>query len=202
MPKELPELLVPDAAAWRAWLGENHAGSTGAWLVLAKKGVNEPTSLTYVQALDEALCHGWIDGQVRRGDERTFRQRFTPRRTRSEWSQRNVAHIARLEAEGRMRPAGLAAVESAKANGRWSDAYAGSANIEVPADLATALAAEPRAQAMFELLSSQNRYAVLYRIAKAKRSDTRARNIARFVAMLARGETPHPQKRTLGRSEG
>jgi uncharacterized protein YdeI (YjbR/CyaY-like superfamily) len=201
VPTELPELLVPDAAAWRAWLGDNHAAPTGVWLVLAKKGVNEPTSLTYVQALDEALCHGWIDGQVRRGDERTFRQRFTPRRKRSEWSQRNVAHIARLEAEGRMHPAGLAAVESAKADGRWKDAYAGPASIEVPADLAAALAAEPRAQAMFELLSSQNRYAVLYRITKAKRSDTRARNIARFVAMLARGETPYPQKRALGSSD-
>lgn len=174
----------------------------GVWLVLAKKGVREPTSLTYAQALDEALCHGWIDGQVRRGHERTFRQRFTPRRTRSEWSQRNVAHIARLEAEGRMHPAGLAAVQSAKADGRWNDAYAGPANIAVPADLAAALAAEPRAQAMFELLSSQNRYAVLYRIAKAKRSDTRARNIDRFVAMLARGKTPYPQKRTLGPSDG
>jgi uncharacterized protein YdeI (YjbR/CyaY-like superfamily) len=202
VPTELPELLVPDAAAWRAWLGENHAAPTGVWLVLAKKGVREPTSLTYVQALDEALCHGWIDGQVRRRDERTFRQRFTPRRTRSEWSQRNVAHIARLEAEGRMHPAGLAAVESAKADGRWNKAYAGPARIEVPADLAAALAAEPRAQAMFELLSSQNRYAILYRITKAKRSDTRARNIDRFVAMLARGETPYPQKRTLAPSDG
>jgi uncharacterized protein YdeI (YjbR/CyaY-like superfamily) len=194
---ELPELLVRDAAAWRAWLGEHHDAPTGVWLVLAKKGVTEPTSLTYVQALDEALCHGWIDGQVKRNDERTYRQRFTPRRARSEWSQRNVAHIERLTAEGRMHPAGLAAVESAKADGRWRDAYAGPASIEVPDDLVAALAAEPRAQAMFERLSSQNRYAILYRITKAKRGETRARNIARFVAMLARGETPHPQKRTL-----
>jgi uncharacterized protein YdeI (YjbR/CyaY-like superfamily) len=198
VPTELPELLVSDAVAWRSWLGENHAAQVGVWLVLAKKGVIEPTSLTYVQALEEALCHGWIDGQVRRRDERTFRQRFTPRRARSEWSQRNVAHIKRLTAEGRMHPAGLAAVEGAKADGRWNAAYAGAASIAVPADLAAALAAEPRAQAMFEILSSQNRYAVLYRITKAKRSETRARNIARFVAMLARGETPHPQKRALG----
>jgi uncharacterized protein YdeI (YjbR/CyaY-like superfamily) len=197
VPTELPELLVPDAAAWRSWLGENHAAPTGVWLVLAKKGITEPTSLTYVQALDEALCHGWIDGQVRRGDERTFRQRFTPRRARSEWSQRNVAHIARLIGEERMHPAGLAAVESAKMDGRWNAAYAGPGSIEVPADLAAALAAEPRAQAMFERLSSQNRYAVVYRITRAKRADTRTRNIARFVAMLARGETPHPQKRIL-----
>jgi uncharacterized protein YdeI (YjbR/CyaY-like superfamily) len=198
VPTELSELLVSDAVAWRSWLGENHAAQVGVWLVLAKKGIIEPTSLTYVQALEEALCHGWIDGQVRRGDERTFRQRFTPRRARSEWSQRNVTHIKRLTAEGRMHPAGLAAVESAKADGRWNAAYAGAASIAVPADLAAALAAEPQAQAMFEILSSQNRYAVLYRITKAKRSETRARNVARFVAMLAHGETPHPQKRALG----
>jgi uncharacterized protein YdeI (YjbR/CyaY-like superfamily) len=198
VPTELPELLVSDAVAWRSWLGENHAAQVGVWLVLAKKGIIKPTGLTYAQALEEALCHGWIDGQVRRRDERTFRQRFTPRRARSEWSQRNVTHIERLTAEGRMHPAGLAAVESAKADGRWHAAYAGAASIAVPADLAAALAAEPRAQAMFEILSSQNRYAVLYRITKAKRSETRARNIARFVAMLARGETPHPQKRALG----
>jgi uncharacterized protein YdeI (YjbR/CyaY-like superfamily) len=198
VPTELPELLVSDAVAWRSWLGENHTAQVGVWLVLAKKGIIEPTSLTYPQALDEALCHGWIDGQVRRRDERTFRQRFTPRRARSEWSQRNVTHIRRLTTEGRMHPAGLAAVESAKADGRWNAAYAGAASIAVPADLAAALAAEPRAQAMFEILSSQNRYAVLYRITKAKRSETRARNVARFVAMLARGETPHPQKRALG----
>jgi uncharacterized protein YdeI (YjbR/CyaY-like superfamily) len=197
VPSELAELIVRDAAAWRAWLGEHHDAPTGVWLVLAKKGVTEPTSLTYVQALDEALCHGWIDGQVKRNDERTYRQRFTPRRARSEWSQRNVAHVKRLTAEGRMHPAGLAAVESAKADGRWSDAYAGPASIEVPDDLVAALAAEPRARAMFEILSSQNRYAILYRVTKAKRSETRARNIARFVAMLARGETPYPQKRTL-----
>jgi uncharacterized protein YdeI (YjbR/CyaY-like superfamily) len=197
VPSELPELLVRDEAAWRAWLGEHHDAPTGVWLVLAKKGVTEPTSLTYVQALDEALCHGWIDGQVKRNDERTYRQRFTPRRARSEWSQRNVAHVERLTAEGRMHPAGLAAVESANADGRWSDAYAGPASIEIPDDLVAALAAAPRAQAMFEVLSSQNRYAILYRVTKAKRSETRARNIARFVAMLARGETPYPQKRTL-----
>ena len=196
MPTELPELLVPHAAAWRSWLGANHDAQTGVWLLLAKKGFTEPTALTYVQALDEALCHGWIDGQIRRGDARTFRQRFTPRRARSGWSQRNVAHIERLTAEGRMHPAGMAAVESAKADGRWNDAYASAASIELPDDLAAALAAEPRAQAMFETLSSQNRYAVLYRVTKAKRGDTRARNIERFVSMLARGETPHPRKRT------
>jgi uncharacterized protein YdeI (YjbR/CyaY-like superfamily) len=197
MADALPELLVADAGAWRAWLAAHHEDCAGVWLVLAKKGTSEPTSLVYAEALDEALCHGWIDGQVKRNDERTYRQRFTPRRARSEWSRRNVMHIERLTAEGRMHPAGLAAVESAKADGRWSDAYAGPASIEIPDDLVAALAAEPRAQAMFEILSSQNRYAILYRVTKAKRSETRARNIARFVAMLALGDTPYPQKRTL-----
>lgn len=187
---------MADARAWRSWLGDNHDREAGVWLVLAKKGVVEPTSLTYAQALDEALCHGWIDGQVRRRDEGTFRQRFTPRRARSRWSERNVAHVERLLAEGRMHPAGLGAVQSAKADGRWGAAYAGQATIAVPDDLAAALAAEPRAQAMFEILSSQNRYAILYRLSTPKGEDARARAVARFVAMLARGETPHPQRRT------
>jgi uncharacterized protein YdeI (YjbR/CyaY-like superfamily) len=195
----LSELLVIDAAAWRAWLAEHHGDEVGVELVLAKKGTTEPTTLTYVQALDEALCQGWIDGQVRRRDERTFRQRFTPRRARSQWSERNVGHVERLLAEGRMQAAGLAAVERAKADGRWEAAYPGQKAIEVPDDLARALAAEPGAQANFELLSSQNRYAVLYRIHSAKRSDTRARRIDQYIAMLARGETLHPQKRALAK---
>jgi uncharacterized protein YdeI (YjbR/CyaY-like superfamily) len=192
----LPELLIADAAAWRAWLEGHDADESGVWLVLAKKGTREPTSLSYDEALEEALCHGWIDGQVGRRDERTYRQRFTPRRARSSWSQRNVSIVERLLAQERMRPAGLAAVASAKADGRWESAYAGQRSIEVPADLAAALAAEPDAKATFETLTSQNRYAILYRLGEAKRSDTRARRIERFVAMLARGETIHPQKRS------
>jgi uncharacterized protein YdeI (YjbR/CyaY-like superfamily) len=195
--EELAELIVADARAWRAWLGEHHDARPGVWLVLAKKGTTEPTSLSYDEALDEALCHGWIDGQVRRRDERTFRQRFTPRRARSAWSKRNVGIVERLLAQKRMHPAGIRAVEAAQADGRWEAAYAGPATIAVPEDLAAALAAEPRAQAMFEILSSQNRYSVLLRIDTAKRSDTRARRIEQFVAMLARGETLHPQKRKL-----
>lgn len=194
MGDELSELAVPDADAWRTWLAAHHADRPGVWLVLAKKGTTEPTSLTYAQALDEALCHGWIDGQVRRRDERTFRQRFTPRRARSSWSKRNVAHIERLLGEGRMHPAGVAEVERAQADGRWEAAYAGQASIDVPADLASALAREPSAQAMFATLTSQNRYAVLYRIHTAKRASTRAQRIEQFVAMLARGETIHPQR--------
>jgi uncharacterized protein YdeI (YjbR/CyaY-like superfamily) len=196
MAVELPELIVRDAAAWRAWLAEHHADPTGVWLVLAKKGTKNPTGLTYDQALEEALCHGWIDGQAGRRDEATYRQRFTPRRKRSAWSKRNTGIAERLHAEGRMHPAGQAEVERAKADGRWGAAYAGQASIELPPDLAEALAAEPKAQAMFEALNSQNRYAVLYRITTAKRSDTRARRIKQFVAMLARGETVYPQKRS------
>jgi len=193
MADELPDLVVLDSAAWRRWLAANHASSAGVWLRLAKKGMNEPTQLRYAEALDEALCHGWIDGQVRRFDEASYRQRFTPRRPRSAWSQNNVANIERLLGEGRMTPAGVAAFEAARADGRLDRAYPGQASIEVPDDLAAALEAEPAARASFESLSSQNRYAVLLRIHQAARPQTRAQRIERFVAMLARGETPHPQ---------
>jgi uncharacterized protein YdeI (YjbR/CyaY-like superfamily) len=192
---EPPELVVRDAAAWRAWLGEHHEEQAGVWLVLAKKGTIEPTSLTYDAALEEALCHGWIDGQVRRRDGATYRQRFTPRRRRSPWSRRNVGLAERLQAEGRMHPAGVAEVDRAKADGRWEAAYAGPASIKVPDDLAAALDAEPRAKALFGRLTRQNRYAILYRVTTAKRPETRAKRIADFVSMLARGDTPHPQPR-------
>jgi uncharacterized protein YdeI (YjbR/CyaY-like superfamily) len=195
MADELPELIVEDAAAWATWLAKRHATSDGIWLALAKRGGNPPTRLTYQEALEEALCYGWIDGQVRRGDADSYRQRFTPRRKRSAWSKRNVELAERLIGEGRMKPAGETAVEQARSDGRWHAAYAGSATIEVPDDLAEALAAEPKAAAMFALLTSQNRYAILYRLATAKRPDTRARRLTSFVEMLARGETIHPQKR-------
>ena len=197
MADELPELIIADANAWRAWLAAHHENPSGVWLVLAKKGTTRPTTLSYEQALDEALCHGWIDGQVSRRDEATFRQRFTPRRARSKWSARNVAHVQRLREQGRMHAAGERAVAAAQADGRWDAAYAGPSTIELPDDVAAALAAEPRARAMFEILTSQNRYAVLLRIDSAKRSDTRRRRIEKFVAMLARGETVYPQRRQL-----
>jgi uncharacterized protein YdeI (YjbR/CyaY-like superfamily) len=197
MADELHELILADAAAWRTWLAEHCGSSPGVWLMLAKKGTVQPTSLSYEQALEEALCHGWIDGQVQRRDEATYRQRFTPRRARSPWSARNVEIVTDLVATGRMHPAGVAEVERAKTDGRWDAAYAGPACIDVPADLAAALTAEPRAQAMFDILTSRNRYAVLYRISNAKRLDTRARRIDQFVEMLACGETVYPQQRTL-----
>jgi uncharacterized protein YdeI (YjbR/CyaY-like superfamily) len=191
---ELQELLVPDAEAWRRWLEENHAGAPGAWLVLAKKGFTSPTSLTYDQALEEAACYGWVDGQLGRRDQATYRQRFTPRRSRSAWSASNVALAGRLISEGRMRPAGLAAIDRAKADGRWEAAYAGSASIECPPDLAAALAANPAAQQAFERLNRLNRYSVLHRVSTATRPATRARLVERFVSMLSRGEAIHPQK--------
>jgi uncharacterized protein YdeI (YjbR/CyaY-like superfamily) len=181
-------LALPDAGAWRAWLAEHHGESAGVWLVTAKKGVS---GVSRDEALEEALCHGWIDGQARSRDDATYLQRYTPRRPRSMWSQRNTKIVERLTAEGRMHPAGLAEVERAKADGRWDAAYAGSATIEVPEDLAEALDAEPAAKAMFETLNSRNRYAVLYRIETAKRPETRQRRIEKYVAMLARGETIH-----------
>ncbi len=119
MGDELPQLMLADAAAWRAWLSDHHGDARGVWLALAKKGTTHPTRLTFEQALEEALCHGWIDGQIRRRDEATFMQRFTPRRARSSWSARNVGHVERLLREGRMHPAGIAQVELAKADGRW-----------------------------------------------------------------------------------
>jgi uncharacterized protein YdeI (YjbR/CyaY-like superfamily) len=190
----LPELIVADAAAWRAWLLEHYV-SGGVWLVLAKKGTREPTSLVYGEALEQALCHGWIDGQVATRDGATYRQRFTPRRARSAWSRRNVGIAERLLADGRMHQAGIEEMQRAKAHGRWQAAYAGSASIEVPADLSQALAAEPQAHTRFELLDRQNRYAILYRITTAKRAETRARRIDKYVSMLARGETIYPQTR-------
>ena len=189
---ELPVLTVADGAAWRAWLDEHDGDDCGVWLTLARKGAAAPTSLTYDQALEEALCHGWIDGQIRGGDKCSYRQRFTPRAPRSGWSKRNVATAERLIAEGRMRASGFAAVERAKADGRWEAAYAGPASIEVPADLAAALDAHPAARTMFQNLNGRNRYAVLYRIETAKRAETRSRRINQFVAMLARGETIYP----------
>lgn len=181
-------LTFKDAAAWRAWLEQHHGDNDGVWLVTAKKGV---AGVSRDEALEEALCHGWIDGQARRRDEDTYLQRYTPRRPRSAWSRRNTKIVERLSEAGRMHAAGVAEVERAKADGRWEAAYAGSATIEVPDDLVEALKAEPKAQAMFETLNSRNRYAVLYRIQTAKKPETRARRIEKYVAMLARGETIH-----------
>ena len=194
MAEELPELLVPDATAWRDWLAEHHADAPGVWLVLHKKG-GSTTALTYAAAVEEALCFGWIDGQARKRDAESSMQRMTPRRARSVWSKVNVERVERLEREGRMRDAGRAQVEAAKADGRWENAYAGPATAEVPADLAAAIAEVPAAQAWFEVLTSANRFALIYRLAAVKRAETRERKIAEFVDKLSRGDLPYPQKR-------
>lgn len=165
--------------------------------MLARKGVTEPTSLGYQEALEEALCFGWIDGKTMSRDAATHRVRFTPRRKRSRWSLRNTQIAERLAAAGRMAPAGLAEVERAKADGRWADAYPGVSGMTIPDDLAAALEAVPAAKAMMGVLTAANRFAVLGRLAAAKRPETRARRIETFVAMLARGETFYPQKRGL-----
>ena len=194
MTTDKPQLVVAGNRAWRVWLEKNHASSDGIFLVLAKKGTVKPTSLTYAQALEDALCFGWIDGQARSRDEATFTQSFTPRRRRSPWSKRNTGIAERLVAEGRMHASGIAEMERAKADGRWAAAYAGPATIDVPPELAAALAASPKAKANFTTLNSQNRYAILYRIATAKRAETKTKKIAQFVDMLERGETIYPQK--------
>jgi uncharacterized protein YdeI (YjbR/CyaY-like superfamily) len=194
MGADLEELLVPDAAGWRAWLTDHHDSSPGVWLVLHKKG-GEVTALDYEQAVCEALCFGWIDGQGRRRDEGSSFQRMTPRGPRSRWSQTNVARVGRLEEAGLMHESGRAAVRAAQADGRWEEAYAGPATAEVPADLAEAIAANPDAQAMFEVLTSANRFALIHRLGAVKRQETRERKILQFVEMLARHETLYPQKR-------
>ncbi|HVC75981.1 MAG TPA: YdeI/OmpD-associated family protein [Candidatus Micrarchaeaceae archaeon] len=194
MTTDKPQLVVAGSRAWRGWLEKNHSSSEGIFLVLAKKGTMKPTSLTYAEALEEALCFGWIDGQARSRDDATFTQSFTPRRKRSPWSKRNTGIGERLVAEGRMHATGIAEMDRAKADGRWAAAYLGPATIEVPLELSAALAARPKAKAKFATLNSQNRYAILYRIATAKRAETRAKRITQFVDMLGRGETIYPQK--------
>jgi uncharacterized protein YdeI (YjbR/CyaY-like superfamily) len=175
-------------ASWEAWLEEHHATADGIWVKIAKKGTGIPT-VAYPEVLDTALCFGWIDGQRKALDDQYFLQRFTPRRARSRWSQINRDKVEALTKAGRMRPAGIAEVERAKADGRWDAAYAGVRTMEVPADLQRELDARPQAAAFFATLNSQNRYAILYRLHDAKRPETRARRLEKFVAMLEAGET-------------
>lgn len=194
MPLVRPALTAADAAAWAQWLALNAATSSGVWLTLAKKDVTKPTSLTYAQALDAAFCHGWIDGQRHKQDDTTYAQSFTPRTTKSAWSKRNVEHIARLEDEGRMTPAGRAAVEAAKADGRWEAVYAGSATAVLPPDFMGAVAAVPKAQATMNQLSKSDRYAIYHQLQNLKTESGQQKRIERFVQKLALGETRHSQK--------
>jgi len=187
----LPIERFANQADWEAWLAEHHATARGVWLEFAKKGTGVQT-VVYAEAVEEALRYGWIDGQSKGRDETFYLQRFTPRTKRSRWSQINVGKVERLLAEGRMTPAGMAAVEAAKADGRWDAAYPSPSKATVPDDLRDALAANDAARAAFEALDGQNRYAILHRVGEAKRPETRARRIERFVAMLAAGERVHP----------
>ncbi len=187
---DLPVLAFASAAELEAWLDEHHETAPGLWLKLAKKGSGIPT-VTYAEAVDLALCVGWIDGQSKGIDETWFRQRLTPRRPRSVWSKVNREKVARLEADGRMRPAGRREVERAKADGRWDAAYDPPSTATVPDDLRAALDASPTAAAAWDALNAANRYAMLNRVQTAKRAETRARRIAQFVGMLERGEKLH-----------
>jgi uncharacterized protein YdeI (YjbR/CyaY-like superfamily) len=185
-----PILDFASQTEWEAWLDAEHADSDGVWLRFAKKG-SGVTSVVYAEALDVALCYGWIDSQVARYDERFYLQKFTPRRSRSKWSRINRDKIEALTKEGRMKPAGLEQVELAKADGRWDAAYASPANAEVADDLQTALDASPKAAEFFATLTQANRYAIIYRLEDAKRPETRARRLETFIGMLERGETFH-----------
>src|SRR6184192_3961492 len=179
------------AAEWERWLGKNHRDCDGVWIKMAKRasGVD---GVRYPEVLESALCYGWIDARREALDERFFLQRFTPRRARSRWSRINREKAEQLIEAGRMRPAGLAEVERARADGRWEAAYEGQRTADVPDDLRRELDARPKAREFFETLSSQNRYAILYRLQDAKRPETRARRLEKFVAMLEAGETIYP----------
>ncbi len=182
--------LFRSAKAFATWLKKNHATSSGLWLRIAKRGAGE-RSVTYPEAVDVALCWGWIDGQKKGLDDQWFLQRFTPRRARSLWSKINVDKVAALIEAGRMQAPGCAQIEAAQADGRWARAYAGARDSAVPEDLSAALEVEPMAKAFFATIDATNRYAVLWRIQTAVKAETRARRIARLVARLARGETIH-----------
>ena len=202
MPNDFSELVGPDGLAlrafrsqkdWKRWLHREHAKTNGIWVRFFKKGTGID-AMNYAEALDEALCYGWIDGQARGFDEKSYLQRFTPRRQRSPWSKINRDHIARLTKEKRMQPAGLAEVDRAKKDGRWNAAYDSFSIATPPDDFKTALAKNKKAKAVFATLSRQNLYAIYFRLHHAKKAETRAKRVAQFVEMLAEGRTIHPQK--------
>ncbi|MFV0451070.1 MAG: YdeI/OmpD-associated family protein [Propioniciclava sp.] len=186
MPAADEAIVVADGARWRAWLDVHENTSDGVWLVLAKKGVTEPTALSYAEALDEALCSGWIDGQRRSRDKATFVQRFTPRRRRSMWSRRNVDHIARLDRSGRLRDRGRGEVDLAKSDGRWERAYAGPATAEVPRELVAALDRRPELRRSYEQLPRSEQYALLHPVLTAPGPEVAVRRADRVIAHLER----------------
>ena len=191
IPTDLPLLLVESQSAWEDWLEQNHAEAKGIWLQIAKKG-QSVTSVSYAEAVESGLCYGWIDGQKKTFDEKYYLQRFTPRRPKSIWSQANVKKVSQLIESGRMKPAGLAEVEQARADGRWQAAYAPQSADEVPADLQAALDAHPQAQAFFDQLNKVNRYAFCFRVQTAKKPETRRARIEKFITMMEKGESFYP----------
>ena len=188
--KDLPSKRFASRSAWEAWLAKNHEKSAGVWLELARveSGLE---SVSRPDALEVALCYGWIDGQAASVDDKWWRQRFTPRRPRSKWSKINCATVARLHAEGRLAPAGIREMEAAQKDGRWEAAYDSPRSMTVPADLTAALRESPRARREFEALDGRNRYAILYRLHDAKKAETRRRRLSQFIRMLEAGERIH-----------
>lgn len=187
----LATMCCKDAQAFTKWLAKHHASSAGVWLQIAKKD-SGLASITYAEALEAALCHGWIDGQKNSMDTQYFLQKFTPRRARSTWSKVNCVKALALMESGAMQPAGLAEVERAKADGRWDAAYDAQSKMTVPADLAALLAKSAKARAFFESLDSRNRFAILFRLQTARKAETRERRLMKFADMLKRGEKIHP----------
>ena len=191
MKLDLSTLTFASQAKWADWLVEQHDKSAGVWLKVAKKD-SGISSVTITEALDIALCYGWIDGQRLPFDEKYYLQKYTPRRPKSIWSKINVEKVERLIASGQMKPAGLKAIEAAKADGRWANAYDGQKNMSVPEDFQTALNKSKKATAFFETLNRVNRYAILFRIQTAKKAETRAKRIQQFVEMLEKNEKIYP----------
>lgn len=187
---ELPVIFFENAVLWETWLREHHAQPHGIWLKMAKKASGIPT-VNYEEALQSALCYGWIDGQVKSLDQTHYLQKFTPRRPKSTWSKRNVERIAALEAAGRMQPSGVAEVEAAKHDGRWDQAYDSPSTMEVPEDFQSALKEQPKAKKFFETLNKTNRFAVLWQIQTARTPKTRQSRIEKLVQMLSEEQAPH-----------
>ena len=187
---DFPIIFFESQDEWRSWLEQNHNVARGVWLRFYKKG-SGITSLNYAQALDEALCYGWIDGQSKSSDEKSYLQKFTPRRAKSIWSKRNIEHIARLTEEGKMKPSGLKAAEAAKADGRWDMAYDSPGNMSIPEDFLLELSRDKKAFAFFETLNKANTYAISWRLQTAKKPETREKRMKIILGMLSRGEKFH-----------
>jgi uncharacterized protein YdeI (YjbR/CyaY-like superfamily) len=188
--KELAIISFKSSEEWQAWLKHNHTNTEGIWLQFYKKGSGVPT-ITYSEALDEALCYGWIDGQLKKHDASSYLHKFTPRRARSMWSKRNIEHVTRLEKEGKMHPSGLKEVESAKEDGRWERAYDSPAKMSLPEDFIKRLSKDKKATAFFKGLNKANQYAILWRLQTAKKPETRENRLKAMLEMLAKGEKFH-----------